>query len=99
MAKLWYRCAWVGAHLVESDDMPVLDFSSAKNVIIAAWRAINGDTPSYGNFDPYEREPLERNEFAKLFDTKLTQPSGIGLSQYEQSERDLMCNLRQIIHD
>lgn len=99
MSELWYQTPWVGAHLVESGDMSVLGFSSAKNMISAAWRAINGDTQSYGAFDPYEREPLERSAYANLFDATLAQPSMIGLSQHEQSERDIMSNLRQIIHD
>lgn len=99
MAELWYPSAWVGAQLVESDDMSVLGFSTAKNVITAAWRAINGDTHSFETFDPYERAPLERSEYANIFEANLDQPSGVRFSQHEQSERQMMCSLRQIIHD
>ena len=99
MAELWYPNAWVGAQLIESGDMSVLDFSTAKNVISAAWRAINGDTHSFETFDPYERAPLERSAYANLFDAQLSQPSGIGFSNHEKSEREVMSNLRQVIHD
>lgn len=78
--------------------MQFLNLSKTRHTASAVWKSLVGTPESDLDYEPYERELVQRSEITAMFDLNYRTDNAQGYSPTEQREHDNLTTMRDILY-